>query len=342
MNAAYIRHRGSAPSRLTVLLGGLLLTACLAPFAPAQDAPKKDDALDKLLQEIDESKADKPAAESKPEAKAPEPAQDKPKTKADETPKPDPEKAKVAPKDEALDSLLEKLGQAEDAPDTKEKPKSKSPDEPMPPDENTPKPDDQPQPGQDKKPGEPKPDDLKGESKQLDEHLEELTGRKSKRDKQKQKGGGQGQGEDQGPMGEVTKRMREVEQRLGQRDTGEQTRQRQTEIVKNLEQLIEQARATESKSQGKPSKQMAQGKPKPGGKEGDQPGANARGVGLQKPSKPESRHANANGKDEWGHLSPMMRAEMENTFKEDPLPSREELIKRYYTAVAKKALAREE
>jgi hypothetical protein len=341
MNAALIRRPGATQSGVITALFGLCLAACLSQPALAQDAPKKDDALDRLLQEIDESKTDKDAAETKPKEKAPELAKDEPRPKDAEISKADAEKAKVAPKDEALDSLLEKLGQAEDAPDTKEKPKQKAPDEPKP-EEDQPKPDDKPQPGQEKKPGEPKPDGLKGESKQLDEHLEDITGRKRKRDQQKQKGQGQGQGEDQGPMGEVTKRMREVEQRLGQRDTGEQTRQRQTEIVKNLEQLIEQARATESKSQGKPSKQMAQGQPKPGGKEGDQQGANARGVGAQKAAKPESRHANVNGKDEWGHLSPMMRAEMENTFKEDPLPSREELIKRYYTAVAKKALAREE
>ena len=36
--------------------------------------------------------------------------------------------------------------------------------------------------------------------------------------------------------------MREVEERLGKPDTGEETRKKQTEIVKNLEQLIEQMR----------------------------------------------------------------------------------------------------
>ena len=50
----------------------------------------------------------------------------------------------------------------------------------------------------------------------------------------------------------------------------------------------------------------------------------------------------AGGKDIWGHLPPELRQEMENVFKEDALPTKEDLIRRYYLSVAKQKLVRGE
>ena len=55
--------------------------------------------------------------------------------------------------------------------------------------------------------------------------------------------------------------MREVEERLGKPDTGEETRKRQAEIVKNLDQLIEQMKNAPSQASG--LKMIREGK-KPG------------------------------------------------------------------------------
>src|SRR5262249_7251350 len=144
-------------------------------------------------------------------------------------------------------------------------------------------------------------------------------------------GQGQGQGEEEnGPLREVIKRMREVEQRLGKPDTGEETRKKQSEIVKNLEQMIEQASKAAAQSKGQRSRMMAQ-QGKPGSQQpGQTPGANAGGAPNTRPAKPETKHAAVGGKDVWGHLLDELRQEMDNVSREVSLPSREELIRLYY------------
>src|SRR4051794_22240647 len=156
------------------------------------------------------------------ESKAPDKAKDADKAKAP---------GAVAPKDEGLDKLLEGLGQTKDTPSPDDKKPGGPGDDPMPP-----------------RPDQPKPDELKGGEKDLDKILQGLTGKKEKpkkqrdRDKKDEEGGG--------PLGQVIKEMRDVEERLGKPDTGEETRKKQTEIVKNLEQLIEQLKNAPSQSQG--------------------------------------------------------------------------------------------
>jgi len=163
-----------------------------------------------------------------------------------------------------------------------------------------------------------------------------LTGRRKKKKDSDQ------DGEGSGPLGDVIKKMREVEKRLDKTDTGEQTRQKQTEIVKNLEQIIEQIRQSSGQPKGKKKIQLAV---KPGQQpgqqqQGNQPGAV--GAPNQKPLKPTDKRALVNGKDEWGHLPDALRLELENVSKEAPLAAKEELIRRYYLSVSKKSLSREE
>lgn len=84
-----------------------------------------------------------------------------------------------------------------------------------------------------------------------------------------------------------------------------------------------------------------QGK-QPSQQQGQTEGAMARGAPLQKPLQPPSKHMNPGGKDIWGHLPPEIRAQIENMLNEQPLATKEELIKRYFDSVAEKKLVREE
>lgn len=339
-----------------------LLVVTLAAFggrsASAQDEPKpkKDAALEDLLKEINskESKdatakpsADQPAGKDSAGAKASSKHKEKEKDKptAQEKSKTPPKSGSdgstkppsdVAPKDKALDNLLEKLGEAEDKPSRDERSRGGAPT----PDEK----EKEPGKGQDKdqnkerqpagKNAKPEVDPLTGKAKDLDEHLEELTGKRRKK---------KGDGEDgSGPMSDVVKQMRDVEQRLGKEDTGEETRKKQQQIVKNLEQLIEQMRSSSSQSQGRPRTVAMKPGQKPGDKPGQTPGTTGGNAPMTKPQKPTDRRSLAGGKDAWGHLPPELRQEMDNVSNEDYLPARQDLIERYYNALAKKAVKRGE
>jgi len=281
--------------------------------ALARDEPK-DDALDQILEKIDA----KPAEPKD----APRPGGDASAAKA----KPPAEKpvGEVAPRDEAIDSLLEKLGETEETPAPKERPAPKPKDGDEPP-----------------RPGEaPKPEELKGQDKPIDERLEELTGRKKKKPGQ--------QGDGSGPLSETIKQMREVEKRLGEPDTGEETRKKQAEIVKKLDSVLEQLRAVEMKpTKGKPKP----GEMKPGGKQpGSKPGEGSMAgnnpgkgqPGNAKPKPPVDKKPSPSEKNVWGHLTAADQIEKDNAFQERALPTKESLIDRYYLSVAKKAATRGE
>ncbi len=264
----------------------------------------------------------------------------KPKSNPSEPAKP----GAVAPKDKDLDSFLEKLGEEKDKPSADGKPPETPPgggasDDMKP----------NPRGGKGEKDktksqkpadaGTKKDDGLAGDDKDLDEHLSGAD--KKKRQDGRQQGGRQGQKQDEenGPMGDLIKQMREVEQRLGKPDTGDETRQKQTQIVKRLDSLIEQMRLVRSQSQM--MRMMRQGQQP--GQRGEQASNDPQqGVGLQKPATPRPKSVVAADKNPWGHLPPDLRAEMDNVFKEEPLPDKVDLISRYYKSVSKKSLSRQE
>lgn len=288
-----------------------LLAAALGWAGPAHAAgdDPKDDALDQILQQID----DKPA-EAKPAPKADEA---KPARK-DEKPV-----GELAPKDEAIDSLLEKLGETKEEPSPNGKPMPKADEPPMPGDP-------------------PRPDEVEARDKSIDEDLEEKTGRKKK------KKGDQQQGENSGPLAETIKQMREVEKRLGEPDTGEETRKKQAEIVKQLDNVLEQLRTVEMKpGKGKPQKPGDQPGKQPGSKPGEGSMAgNQPGKGQPQNAKPKNpgdkKKLSPTEKNAWGHLTEADRIEKDNAFQERALPAKESLIDRYFLSVAKKAASRGE
>ena len=332
---------------------GVFVLVALVGLGPAsrpslgQDPVKKDEALEKLLEKLDEPKA-KPDATADP-AKKPEPkrtpGEPAKKDKDDaleklldglEGPKPtEPGKAddqkpagEVGSKDQSLDKLLEGLGGLDDKPspdDKKQGGGSGTPPSDPPP----------PTPGD-----ETKPNPLDDASKKLDELLEEKTGRKPKKKPKPGQGQGQkGDGEDgdAGPLGDLVKQMREVENRLNEPDTGAETRKRQTEIVKNLDTLLEQMRNSSSQSQ---AMKLVRGGPKPGGPpqpgQGNQPGATGQGVGLSKPTPPKQPPAAVElVKDVWGQLPAQFRDDMANVLNEKALPAKAEMIRLYYLSLGK-------
>jgi hypothetical protein len=250
-------------------------------------------------------------------------SQDPGKTKDDasaksNTPKPGGSGA-VAPKDQEVDDLLEKLGETKDVPAPDDRPRNPGaghePEEPSRPDKRA----------------EPK---LGEKDKTIDERLEEYTGRKKKKpaDDEKRKG----------PIGEIIKEMRDVEKRLGKPDPSEDTQNKQKQIVKRIETLIEQARQSGSSAGRFVMRKVRQPGQQGGQDQGDEPGALARGAPAMKPAKPSSKHSTAGGRDIWGHLPAELREVMENSFKEMELSSKAEMISRYFLSINKGKLVREE
>jgi hypothetical protein len=318
---------------------------------PKPATPAGDDPLDKLL--------DKLEAKDKADDKKTEDAKKPDDKKTEDAKKPDDKKtgepAPAKPTEEGFEKLLEKLEAKDKAADqAKGMPGGKKPGEVAPSDKDldkileglgqtkeTPSPDDKKPdgPGSDGPPppsGEkPKPDDLKGGEKSLDQRLEELTGKKPKPKDQRQR-----KPEDEtGPLGQVIKEMRDVEERLGKTDTGEETRKKQGEIVKNLDELIEKMKNAPSQSMA--MKMMREGnqpgqQPKPG-QPGQQPGAMAQGAQATKPPKPEKGAVSSDlAKSIWGNLPVQFREEMGNVLNERALPSKEDLIRLYYLSLGNK------
>ena len=323
-------------------LGGL---PAPSTFAQQPEAKPKDEALDDLLQKLSDpsdgsasksSKSKGDASDSKKTAKkasetskgrAEEPAKTSPAPKGEKTsaPKQTTGKpaapAKVSEKDEALDSLLEKLGETKDEPSPDDRPRG-GPG------------------GSDKKPGpsspgqgKPEPEKLTGKDKETDEHLEELTGRRRKRKPD--------DGQRSGEVGEMIKEMRDVEEKLGKPDPSETTRAQQKKIVKHIDTMIEQAKRSGS-SMRMMVRQVRQQGQRPGQQQGQPSGQLARGASPMKPLPPTGKHSTAGGKHIWGHLPPELRQEIENQSNEEPLSTKKEMIDRYYLSVGKGKLVREE
>ena len=135
--------------------------------------------------------------------------------------------------------------------------------------------------------------------------------------------------------------MRDVEQRLGKPDPSEDTQAKQKQIIKRIDTLIEQVRQSGS-SAGRLTIRFRRQQGNQPGQQGDQPGALAQGAGPMKAAKPTSQHSTAGGKGAWGHLPPELRQVMENTFKEEMLSSKQELISRYFLSVGEGKLKRDE
>ncbi len=195
-------------------------------------------------------------------------------------------------------------------------------------------------PSPDDKPKDVAGEKLNDEQKKTDARLEELTGRIKKK---KGQGDGEEEMDENNPITKAVKKMREVQKKLGDDDTGEETRKKQGEIVKDLDQMIAQAKK-QGQQQGRPGRRTQQRNNQPG-QQDNQPGTQAnndpKGARPMKPKTPENVAAlvGEKYKNTWGNLPAQLREEMDNVFAEKPLERYAAKIGRYYEAVAKKATA---
>ena len=148
--------------------------------------------------------------------------------------------------------------------------------------------------------------------------------------------------EDDNPLLEVARQMREVEGRIAENDSGPATRELQEQIISDLELLIEQARKScrqcqpgDSQSQQAASRRPI-GSPPKQGSGGKQP--------SDKPATASSRRPDGNGqtrrpdmeqmrellKQLWGELPPRERERMLQAPPEEFLPKYELLIEEYF------------
>jgi hypothetical protein len=152
----------------------------------------------------------------------------------------------------------------------------------------------------------------------------------------------------------VSQNMHLAEERLGRRDPGENTRQIQRDVLKDLDSLIEQA-----KRQQRQQTQNASGSFRPRDHRREMAGNQERRQGRRQPKsesmpRPQQQQtANAGGgsdkekskamnkiadlyKGVWGHLPETLRQEMDQYAKEHFIPKYGDLLKQYYATIAEK------
>ncbi|WP_169976641.1 hypothetical protein [Tautonia rosea] len=286
----------------------LILTLALV-LGGGLTASAQDDALDRLLDEIQQGT--KPSEKAKSDVKG---ASDEDK-KSTPTPLGD---------DEAdVDKLLEGLiGPRSDRPDADGQAPSDLGLDAMP---------DRPDRLRDEARGE-----LDREEQAFDDYLRRLLGRidPPKDEDQRQQASKEG-----GPLSETMEKMREVEKRLSELDTGGQTREQQEQIVRDFDELLRRIRQQQQQQQRQQQQtEMAGQQPQDQGQ--DQNGENNGEQTGAPPKTPEQNPALVNAKDSWGHLQDSLREVMGNVSRMMPLDQRRELIERYFLSVAKKGVER--
>ncbi|HLJ10997.1 MAG TPA: hypothetical protein VKU82_07405 [Planctomycetaceae bacterium] len=165
--------------------------------------------------------------------------------------------------------------------------------------------------------------------------------------------------------------MRTASEKIAGEDTSPGTQKLQERAVKNLEELLEllkkqqggrnrQSSQTDQQDQDQSQKQRqklkpGQGDPRNSGKNQGPGSANDQNArrNSEKSNDSQERADPARSaaaeqarrqsmiKDVWGHLPPHVREAMQNAFSEKYLPKYEELVKKYYEALAEKNKKRE-
>jgi hypothetical protein len=141
------------------------------------------------------------------------------------------------------------------------------------------------------------------------------------------------------PLERIDQHMRDVQQRLAQSDSGDETQTLQKEIVDDLETLIEQAKKGGNNNKQQQGKQKRQTSSKQVGQQAQpnnqasepQDGAKARPGDVSD----EQKAANARiVRAVWGHLPEKMREEMQQASQDTGLPKYRSLIELYFRAIA--------
>ncbi len=185
----------------------------------------------------------------------------------------------------------------------------------------------------DPQPGQGRAGELGDDGKGLDERL-------------KQELGAAGVSEQSNPLLEIARQMQLAGQRILKNDSGADTQDLQTEIVKDLDAMIEQARKNcrQCKPGSSQKQQTAARRPigQPNSKQGA-PGTNSAENPTGSSNRPSGNgpgtttdleQVKAVIKDIWGQLPPGMREQMLQSPPEEFLPKYERLIEQYFRHLA--------
>jgi TolA-binding protein len=149
--------------------------------------------------------------------------------------------------------------------------------------------------------------------------------------------------EEENPLAAIARRMREVEGRIAQTESGSKTQDLQNGIVANLDELIKQCRSCSKQCSGSKAgskvsarRPVAQPKKKPGTAQGEQnpktagnPSGKPPGQGT--PQRPDMDEMKDLIKSVWGELPETQREQMLEWMSEGEfLPKYELLIERYF------------
>jgi hypothetical protein len=162
--------------------------------------------------------------------------------------------------------------------------------------------------------------------------------------------------------------MRQAFERIEASDLSEETLEVQRGVIKDLEELVKRLRQQQQQKQQKnsnsPQQQQKQNQQQER-QSARKPQLDPQNSGQPQPQKPQAGNTSQRGdnekasdsqerleaaraalaaeaargrmvKDVWGHLPPHLRDAMKNSFSEKYLPKYEDLVKRYYEALAEK------
>ncbi|MCA9220176.1 MAG: hypothetical protein KDA71_07590 [Planctomycetales bacterium] len=149
-----------------------------------------------------------------------------------------------------------------------------------------------------------------------------------------------GQESDANPLAEIALRMKQVERRIGNRETSSRLQAMQQDIVAELDRLIQQMQQQPSGGQSKSSpssgsQQSSSQSSVSGAQESKQPATNsAPRLGKADGESADLAEMQKMLDEVWGHLPARVREQMQNATVEQFLPKYERLIEEYYKRLA--------
>jgi hypothetical protein len=151
-------------------------------------------------------------------------------------------------------------------------------------------------------------------------------------------------GDEADPLSRITHRMRDVQQRIARARSGADTQQMQSEIVSDLDRLIDELKKNANQSSSS-SSQGSQQSGEPSEKEdGQQASAGQSGsqaardstarLTREKAAKPEPSGVRELMEGAWGRLPERVRQQMLQSSIEDFVPQYETLLREYFRSIA--------
>ncbi len=148
----------------------------------------------------------------------------------------------------------------------------------------------------------------------------------------------------------ISKNMSEAEERLHKKDSGEVTQQTQGEIVRDLDELIEQTRRQQQRSSSSSSSSQRSQQARKNRPQQSQASRNPEESPQNSGGNPRGGKDGQAGmnkiadlyKDVWGHLPETLRQEMDQYSREQFMAKYADLLKQYYATIAEKGRRKDE